>query len=322
MAAPVRLAASADSHAPCGAVEAAGLRNGARPRFEGAMQDGILSIQSAVAYGHVGNSAAVFPLQRLGFEVWPVNTVLFSNHTGYGAWRGRVVALDWVEEIIEGIAERGAIPARPRRAVGLSGRCRAWARRCCARWRACARERPDMLYACDPVMGDEGRGFFVRPGIPEFFRDHAVPAADIVTPNQFELAWLAGRPDRGPGRRAGRRRRRCAPPARGSSSAPASTLGGRGRAGHPGAQRRGQLALPHAAAAGHAQRHRRRLHRPVPRLLAARRASSAATLEHAVAAMYALVEATHAAGSRELELVAAQDQLLAPTRVFVAERVG
>ena len=74
------------------------------------MRDGILSIQSAVAYGHVGNSAAVFPLQRLGFEVWPVNTVLFSNHTGYGAWRGRVVGLDWVEEIIEGIAERGAIP--------------------------------------------------------------------------------------------------------------------------------------------------------------------------------------------------------------------
>ena len=74
------------------------------------MQDGILSIQSAVAYGHVGNSAAVFPLQRLGFEVWPVNTVLFSNHTGYGAWRGRVVGLDWVEEIVEGIADRGAIP--------------------------------------------------------------------------------------------------------------------------------------------------------------------------------------------------------------------
>ena len=74
------------------------------------MQDGILSIQSAVAYGHVGNSAAVFPLQRLGFEVWPVNTVLFSNHTGYGAWRGRIVPLDWVEEIIAGLADRGAIP--------------------------------------------------------------------------------------------------------------------------------------------------------------------------------------------------------------------
>jgi len=68
--------------------------------------DGILSIQSAVAYGHVGNSAAVFPLQRLGFEVWPVNTVLFSNHTGYGAWRGRVVELGWIEELILGLRER------------------------------------------------------------------------------------------------------------------------------------------------------------------------------------------------------------------------
>ena len=74
------------------------------------MQDGILSIQSAVAYGHVGNSAAVFPLQRLGFEVWPVNTVLFSNHTGYGAWRGRVVELGWVEEIIRACATAGHSP--------------------------------------------------------------------------------------------------------------------------------------------------------------------------------------------------------------------
>src|SRR3954451_21238019 len=74
------------------------------------MDDGILSIQSAVAYGHVGNSAAVFPLQRLGFEVWPVNTVLFSNHTGYGAWRGHVVELGQVEEIIAGIEDRGALP--------------------------------------------------------------------------------------------------------------------------------------------------------------------------------------------------------------------
>ena len=69
-----------------------------------------LSLQSHVAYGYVGNRAATFPLQRLGHEVWAVNTVEFSNHTGYGAWRGRVVGLDWVEEIIEGIADRGAIP--------------------------------------------------------------------------------------------------------------------------------------------------------------------------------------------------------------------
>ena len=68
----------------------------------------ILSIQSAVAYGHVGNSAAVFPLQRLGHEVWPVYTVNFSNHTGYGQWRGPVMAASDVAEVIQGVEERGA----------------------------------------------------------------------------------------------------------------------------------------------------------------------------------------------------------------------
>ena len=105
------------------------------------MQDGILSIQSAVAYGHVGNSAAVFPLQRLGFEVWPVNTVLFSNHTGYGAWRGRVVGLDWVEEIIGGSPT--VAPSRTRapcsRAISATP---AWARPCCAWWHVCAKPVP------------------------------------------------------------------------------------------------------------------------------------------------------------------------------------
>src|SRR3712207_9283152 len=98
----------------------------------GGGEDGILSIQSAVAYGHVGNSAAVFPLQRLGFEVWPVNTVLFSNHTGYGAWRGRVVELAWVEEIIEGIRDRGALPARCR--AVLRSEERRVGKECRSRW--------------------------------------------------------------------------------------------------------------------------------------------------------------------------------------------
>ena len=67
-----------------------------------------ISIQSAVAYGHVGNSAAVFPLQRLGVEVWPVATVQFSNHTGYGEWRGPVFPAADVREVLAGVGERGA----------------------------------------------------------------------------------------------------------------------------------------------------------------------------------------------------------------------
>src|SRR4029077_18484133 len=69
----------------------------------------IMSIQSSVAYGHVGNSAAVFPLQRIGVEVWPVNTVHFSNHTGYGSWRGMVLPAEEVAEVILGIEERGVL---------------------------------------------------------------------------------------------------------------------------------------------------------------------------------------------------------------------
>ena len=69
----------------------------------------ILSIQSAVAYGHVGNSAAVFPLQRIGHEVWPVYTVNFSNHTGYGHWTGPMIPASDVAEIITGMDERGAL---------------------------------------------------------------------------------------------------------------------------------------------------------------------------------------------------------------------
>ncbi len=152
---------------------------------------GILSIQSHVAYGHVGNSAAVFPLQRLGFEVWPIMTVLFSNHTGYGAFRGRPVAADWQREILEGLEERGAL-ARTRAVLsgylGDPGTA-AIVLEAVERVR---RHRPEAVYACDPVIGDDGRGVFVRPGIPELLRDRVLPLATIVKPNRFELAFLSG----------------------------------------------------------------------------------------------------------------------------------
>ena len=231
---------------------------------------------------------------------------------------GRIVGLDWIEEIIEGMAERGAIPRT--RAV-LSGYLGAPSLgeevlRTVARVRAV---RPDMLYACDPVMGDEGRGFFVRPGIPEFFKERAVPAADIVTPNQFELAWLAGLEIRSldDALRAAARVRATGP---GIVVCTSLVLG----------DEEELAVLADSAEAGWLVR--------TPRLpvslngtgdaftalflghwLATGRLE--ATLENAVSAMYALVEATHRAGSRELELVAAQDQLVRPSRRFTAERV-
>ena len=69
----------------------------------------ILSIQSHVAYGHVGNAAAVFPMQRLGHEVWPIHTVQFSNHPGYGGFRGASFDAALIDACVEGIAERGAL---------------------------------------------------------------------------------------------------------------------------------------------------------------------------------------------------------------------
>ncbi|MCA8931066.1 MAG: pyridoxal kinase, partial [Rhodospirillaceae bacterium] len=151
----------------------------------------ILSIQSSVAYGHVGNSAAVFPLQRLGIEVWPVITVHFSNHTGYGAWRGPVLGPDDIAEVLTGIEERGVLPSCNAVLSGYMGD--AGLGRLIVDAAAKVKAlNPQALYCCDPVMGDVGRGFFVRPGIPDFMRQTAVPAADIITPNQFELEFLTG----------------------------------------------------------------------------------------------------------------------------------
>ncbi|BBF91396.1 pyridoxal kinase PdxY [Blastochloris tepida] len=150
-----------------------------------------LSIQSHVAYGHVGNASAVFPLQRLGVEVWPIHTVQFSNHTGYGAWTGRVFDGAMIREVIDGIEARGVLPACDGVLSGYMGGADIGE----AILDAAARVRaanPAAHYCCDPVIGDVGRGVFVRPGIPDFIRDRAVPAADVVTPNQFELDFLAG----------------------------------------------------------------------------------------------------------------------------------
>jgi pyridoxine kinase len=152
----------------------------------------LLSIQSHVAYGHVGNSAATFPLQRLGVEVWPVHTVQFSNHTGYGAWRGRVFDAAMIREVVQGIEERGVFGECDGVLSGYMGDAEIGEAILDTVTRV-KRANPAAHYCCDPVIGDVGRGVFVRPGIPEFMRERAVPAADFVTPNQFELDHLTGR---------------------------------------------------------------------------------------------------------------------------------
>jgi pyridoxine kinase len=152
----------------------------------------ILSIQSHVAYGHVGNAAAVFPLQRMGVEVWPIHTVQFSNHTGYGSWKGRVFDAGMISEVVSGIEQRGVLGQCDGVLSGYMGAADIGGAILDA-VRAVKQANPAAKYCCDPVIGDVGRGIFVREDIPEFMKSQAVPAADIITPNHFELDYLSGR---------------------------------------------------------------------------------------------------------------------------------
>ncbi len=153
----------------------------------------ILSIQSAVTYGHVGNSAAVFPLQRLGREVWAVNTVQFSNHPGYGHRTGQVFPASLVRDLVDGVAARGVLPECDAVLAGYLGDAE-MGQAVLYAVAAVRAANPAALFCCDPVIGDTGPGVYVRAGIPELLRHHCVPAADILTPNQFELEHLAQRP--------------------------------------------------------------------------------------------------------------------------------
>jgi pyridoxine kinase len=151
----------------------------------------VLSVQSWVACGNVGNTAALFPLQRLGCETWSLNTVVFSNHTGYERWRGDTVPASQIATLFEGIAELGVLPRCDAVLSGYLGE--AETGRVLLDIVARVKEaNPRALFCCDPVMGDVGLGYYVRAGIPEFFRDRALAIADVITPNRFELEWLSG----------------------------------------------------------------------------------------------------------------------------------
>jgi len=153
----------------------------------------VLSIQSHVAYGHVGNAAAVLALQRLGHEVWPVHTVLFSNHPGHGTHRGRIVPPAEIADTIDGLAALGVLAQCDAVLSGYLGD----AGTADAVLDAVARVKAanaKAVYLCDPVMGDREAGLYVGEAIVAAFRDRLVPAAGIAMPNLFELEVLSGRP--------------------------------------------------------------------------------------------------------------------------------
>ena len=280
----------------------------------------ILSIQSHVAYGHVGNASAVFPMQRLGVEVWPIHTVQFSNHTGYGAWRGRVFDGPAVEDLVAGIRERGVLGSCDGVLSGYMGSADIGTAILGA-VAAVRAENPRALYACDPVIGDTGRGVYVRPGIAEFMADRAVPAADILTPNQFELDLLTGLTS---GTLADAKRAVAALQARGprvvlitslaTDATPADAIDMlAGEGGTFWRVRTPRLDLS-VNGAGDCIAALFLVHY-------ARTRSAALALGMAAASVYGVLRRTLAEGSREILTVAAQDEFVAPTETFPVETV-
>jgi pyridoxine kinase len=278
----------------------------------------ILSIQSHVVYGHVGNSAAVFALQRLGIEVWPLHTVQLSNHTGYETARGRAFDAAHIRELIEGLGERDALRRCDAVLSGYIGSVEVGEAVLDAVEQV-KRANPRAVYCCDPVIGDAAKGEFVRPGVAEFMRAKAVPAADIVTPNHFELDRLAGRATRNLADALATvdRLRACGPRAVLVTSlvtgeTPADVI--------------------ELLACDEHGRHRLRLPRlPVAAngagdLIAAlflahylRSNSAADAMSRAASAVLAILQRTAEAGSEEMLLIEAQDELVNPSALFRAE---
>lgn len=151
----------------------------------------VISIQSQVAFGHVGNSAAVFPMQMHGIDVIAVPTTLLSNRPGYPTIRGRVLDAELVADLLRGIEERGAVDSAQMILSGYLGSAGNAAAVADFVARAKARN-PELRYCCDPVLGDRGRGLFVHADIPPLVRDLLCPLADIITPNHFEFEFLCG----------------------------------------------------------------------------------------------------------------------------------
>ncbi|MDB5987543.1 MAG: pyridoxal kinase [Nevskia sp.] len=282
----------------------------------------VLSIQSHVAYGHVGNAAAVFPLQCLGVEAVAIHTVQFSNHTGYGEFTGQVFGADHIRDVLKGLAARGVLPRCAAVLSGYLGDAAIGAAIVEAVGQV-KRANPQAIYLCDPVMGDVGRGVFVHAAIPDFLRESALPAADLITPNQFEFELLCGRTLTSTDDAIAAARALIAQ--RGLSAVVITSL------------RTADIAEGLATLAVTATQAWRVLTpyldlQPLPNgmgdvfsavLLGARLrgAELPQALEHAVATLYGLVERTEP-GARDLPLVAAQSEIVNPSRRFPIQTIG
>ena len=284
------------------------------------MLPSILSIQSHVVYGHVGNSAAVFPLQRMGCEVWPIHTVQFSSHTGYPDWRGRVFDAALIDDCVAGLARLGTLEHCDALLSGYVGspEIGAVVLRAFASVRA---HNPASEWCCDPVLGDTGRGVYVAAGVAEFMRDQALPAATMLTPNHFELDLLSGAPSRTieAAKRAMRSLSRLGPRVILATSlnlddTPADCIDLMVVEGADFWRLRTPKAPIAVNGAGDL----------ITALFLAhwlRSHSAPEALGKAASAVYGVITATLKAGARELQIVAAQNEFVHPSRSFTAETI-
>ncbi|XP_072595487.1 pyridoxal kinase [Vulpes vulpes] len=154
----------------------------------------VLSLQSHVVRGYVGNRAATFPLQVLGFEIDALNSVQFSNHTGYAHWKGQVLNSDELHELYEGLKLNNV----NKYDYVLTGytRDKSFLASVVDIVRELKQQNSKLVYVCDPVMGDKWNGegsMYVPEDLLPVYKEKVVPVADIITPNQFEAELLSGR---------------------------------------------------------------------------------------------------------------------------------
>lgn len=283
----------------------------------------ILSIQSHVAYGYVGNRAAIFPLQRLGCEVSCINTVQFSNHTGYGTWTGDIFSAEHIQKVIDGLWQNGALTNISALLSGYQGSPEL-GEIIVQTIKRLKQEHPTVVYCCDPVIGDVDRGIYVKPEVAQFIKQHVIQHADILTPNQFELAYLTDKQH-------------------------LDTLEGVLAACQTLHARGPQIILVTSLTRSDVlpefiemlvSTPQGAWFTRTPRLYFKKAPSGSGdataaiflahylydrdpvhALEQVTAAMYAIFKATHNAGTYELQIIAAQDEIVDPDELFSAERV-
>lgn len=283
----------------------------------------LLAIQSHVVFGHAGNGAAVFPMQRVGVNVWPLNTVQFSNHTQYGQWAGEVLAPAQIPALVEGIATIGELGNCDAVLSGYLGSA-AQGRAILEVVRKVKAANPNALYLCDPVMGHPEKGCIVPAEVSDFLLDEAVAVADLVCPNQLELNTFCGRLAQSLEDCVGMAR---ALLARGPKAVVVKHLAYPGKAAEDF-----EMLLVTAEGSWHLRRPLLAFPRqPVgvgdltsglflARLLLGD--SKVAAFEFAAAAVHEVLLETQACASYELELVRAQDRIVHPRLRFEAQRLA